>query len=478
MKKFFSFFNSRCLFALMVIMLACNHFASAQYLRSSYFMEGSQYRLQLNPALAPPKGYVHLPAIGHVNASVWSNSLGYEDVLDIIKNKDDADYFLNERFINDLKDENHAIVNAGTDVLSVGWWQSKNSFWTINLSVKVDGSMNVNRGMFNFLRDMKGVESHDYSNYVRDLGAHEVDVNAYTEIGVGYTRRFGDRINAGLRVKGLLGLGNVNLKINKAVVKTNLQGVSPDINWSDIHYEDVAGASGNATIEVDAQLESSFEGLKYETNRDGYIDDMEFEAKHMGIAGIGAGFDVGVSARVIGGLSLSAAIVDLGFIKWSRGSTQVARTSAEELYFDTNNPGDVLDFTDIVSSGEALNPDLLQLTIDEEAAKARTTKLAPTLVLGADYAFLNNKMNFGVLFTNRQGRIFNESELTMSLNYNPSNFVGLTASYSPILSGGKSFGFAIKMGPLFLGTDYMYLGKNTRCCNALFGLSIPLSARR
>jgi hypothetical protein len=87
-------------------------------------------------------------------------------------------------------------------------------------------------------------------------------------------------------------------------------------------------------------------------------------------------------------------------------------------------------------------------------------------------------VNFGVLFTNRKGSIFNETELTMSLNYNPSNFIGLTASYSPILSGGKSFGFALKLGPLFLGTDYMYLGKDTKCCNALFGLSIPLSARR
>lgn len=478
MKKFYGFFNSRCLFALAVIMLACAHYASAQYLRSSYFMEGSQYRLQLNPALAPPKGFVHLPGIGHVNASVRSNSLTFEDVWDVIENKDDADYFLKDRFVNELKDENHALVNAGTDVLSVGWWQSKNSFWTINLSVKVDGSMNVNRGMFNFLRDMRGLESHDYSNYVCDLGAHEMDVNAYTEIGVGYSRRFGDRFNAGLRVKGLLGLGNANLKINKAVVKTNLQGVNPDINWTDIHYEDVAGASGNATIEVDAQLESSFEGFEYETNQDGYIDDMKFEAKHMGIAGVGAGVDLGVSARVIGGLSLSAALVDLGFIKWSKGATQVARTQANEMNFDTNNAGDILDFTEIVSSGETLNPDLLRLTLDEEAAKGRTTKLAPTLVLGADYAFNHDKVNFGVLFTNRKGSIFNETELTMSLNYNPSNFIGLTASYSPILSGGKSFGFALKLGPLFLGTDYMYLGKDTKCCNALFGLSIPLSARR
>ncbi len=477
MKKFYSYFKHWGMLASVVLILASANFANAQYLRSSYFMDGSQYRLMLNPALAPAKGFVHLPAIGNTNASVRSNSLGFEDVLDIIKNKDDGDYFMSERFVNNLKDENHAIINAGTDVLAVGWWQSKRSFWTINVSAKVDGSMNVNRGVFNFLREMSGSSSIDYSNYVRDLGKHEVDINAYTEIGVGYTRLFGDRFSAGLRVKGLLGVGNANLKINKAVVKTNLQGVNPEINWRNIHAEDVIGASGTATVEVDAQLESSFEGLEYQTNENGYIDDVKFEPKHMGIAGLGAGFDIGLSARVIGGLSLSAALVDVGFIKWSRGATQVARTHVDEITYDTSNPGDIYQFTKIVGSGEALNPDLVQLSIDEDAAKARTTKLASSLVLGADYAFMKDKLSLGVLYTNRFGSVFKESELTMSVNYNPSNFIGLTASYSPILSGGQTFGFAIKMGPLFVGTDYMYLGKNSKCCNALFGLSIPLSKR-
>ena len=35
----------------------------AQYLRSSYFMEGSSTRIQLNPALQPKRGYVNLPGI-------------------------------------------------------------------------------------------------------------------------------------------------------------------------------------------------------------------------------------------------------------------------------------------------------------------------------------------------------------------------------------------------------------------------------
>lgn len=58
------------------IMLVCTLSANAQFLRTSYFMEGTHYRQQLNPALTPTKGYFNLPVIGAVNATVGSTSLG------------------------------------------------------------------------------------------------------------------------------------------------------------------------------------------------------------------------------------------------------------------------------------------------------------------------------------------------------------------------------------------------------------------
>ena len=45
------------------IMLVCTLSANAQFLRTSYFMEGTHYRQQLNPALTPTKAYLNLPVI-------------------------------------------------------------------------------------------------------------------------------------------------------------------------------------------------------------------------------------------------------------------------------------------------------------------------------------------------------------------------------------------------------------------------------
>lgn len=49
---------------------------------------------------------------------------------------------------------------------------------------------------------------------------------------------------------------------------------------------------------------------------------------------------------------------------------------------------------------------------------------------------------------------------------------------SAIQSAGKSFGLGLKLGPLFVGTDYMFLGKNSNSVNGFVGVSIPLGGRK
>ena len=135
-------------------------------------------------------------------------------------------------------------------------------------------------------------------------------------------------------------------------------------------------------------------------------------------------------------------------------------------------------FDDVVGTGEALNLDMLRLTVDEPASKSRTTNLASTLAVGAEYRFAANKVGVGALFSNRFAKPKNESELTFSVNYHPSSLLDFAVSYSPLMCDGKSFGVAMKLGPLFIGTDYMFLNSNkTKCCNALVGLSIPLGKK-
>jgi hypothetical protein len=87
-------------------------------------------------------------------------------------------------------------------------------------------------------------------------------------------------------------------------------------------------------------------------------------------------------------------------------------------------------------------------------------------------------VGFGRSFNNTNGGTENPSELTLSANIRPRNWFNLAASYSIIQSAGKSFGLAMKLGPLFVGTDYMFLGSNTKSVNAFLGISFPLGKKK
>lgn len=74
---------------------------------------------------------------------------------------------------------------------------------------------------------------------------------------------------------------------------------------------------------VGAELKSSFKGLelKEEEGKD-YVTDFDFDSGKLGIAGYGFGIDLGASYKILDNLTVSASVLDLGFISWSKSSTK------------------------------------------------------------------------------------------------------------------------------------------------------------
>lgn len=412
----------------------------AQYLRSSYFMDGSNTRMKLNPALQPRRGYVNLPVIGSLTAEVSTNSLGIQDVIDVFDS--DGEFYNNDNFYNRLKMMNEVNVSVNTDVISFGFYKGK-GFWSFNVGARVDVDATIPKEMFRYLRT---INSTDFSWGTQDnfaISNEQLRLNSYIEVGAGYSRTINDRLTIGGKAKLLLGAGNLNLKINQLHISGKSMG-------DDSEFE----------LQSDAYLEASAKGLELE-EENGYITDLDY--KNFGISGYGAGIDLGASYRVIKNLTVSAAILDLGFISWGKSSTQIAESN-RNLAIDKNNYSDeVLDF------------DLYGLQKKEN--KSRTTSLSPTLVLGGEYGLLNDKLGLGLLSTTRFGQLKTYSELTFSANYRPNTLINASLSYS-MIQGGETFGIAFKVGPLMLGTDYMYFGNNSKHVNAFIGLSIPLGKQK
>lgn len=490
-------------------MLVCTLSANAQFLRTSYFMEGTHYRQQLNPALTPTKGYFNLPVIGAVNATVGSTSLGYQDIIDIIDDGDD--FYTKPDFMNRLKDNNKLNVNFSTEILSAGWYKGKN-FWSFNIGLRTDIGANLTKNMFTFLNEMETVEENwRNSNY--DISGQQLNINAYTEIGLGLSRQINSRLTVGARVKALLGIGNMELKLNRVAMSANLPSDQQINQWSSESYwnsmtpsqaaqaaQELKDKFNNyhANLTVGAELKSSFKGLELqeEEGKD-YVTDFDFDSGKLGIAGYGFGIDLGASYKILDNLTVSASVLDLGFISWSKSSTKIASANPDPIdikgstyanMVDPNNPNTVMNavnqlqndaqgYMDRVTNGDVLDYDMLQLEVSD-AKESRKSRLASILVLGAEYGFFNNKLAVGVLSTTRFVQPDALTELTFSANYRPKSWFNVALSYSAIQSAGKSFGLGLKLGPLFVGTDYMFLVKNSNSVNGFVGVSIPLGGRK
>ena len=444
----------------------------AQFLRTSYFMEGTHYRQQLNPALAPGRGYLNLPVIGTFNASVNSSTLGYQDVMDIIDNSDGGDFFMSDAFFNKLDNVNNLNVNLSTDILSAGWYKGKN-FWSFNIGLRNDIGASIPKSMFRFLREMDGLDVNDWekmSKIDQKVEGQSLEINSYAEVGIGLARNITPRLTVGARVKALLGIGNLRLDINNVSVKSELS----QINWDNPTIEELENLRGNAEIKVDATLENSSKLIELSQN-DGIIDEIEFGS--FGLAGYGLGIDLGASYKLLDKLTLSASLLDLGFMKWSKKNTSIAKATTNQRY-DLIDESSRYEFVDMVSSGEVLNFDMLNMTLDKSAEEDRSTSLTSTLVLGAEYALLGDWLAVGALYTGRFAKPETLNELTLSANVRPKNNLNLALSYSLWQGSGKTFGVAAKLGPIFVGTDYMFFGKDTKNLNAYIGFSIPLNKQK
>lgn len=438
----------------------------AQFLRTSYFMEGVGSRLQLNPAFMPMRGYVYVPSLGSLNAGVTTNGFGIKDAIECFDTGDD--FYHNDELFKRLKSMNKLSLTVGSDIISFGFFKGK-GFWSFNAGVRTAVDASVPKSMFEQVRDVQLMSQENNWNWgsLPTVQDQRLKGLVYTEIGVGYSRIINKRLTVGAKVKALLGLANLDMQVNHLAIQANMPG----------NIEDFNPAIHNASIKAEATFEGNMRGLETtetETyNMDGsydepYIDGVKL--KSFGVAGYGASFDLGASFKVMKYLTVSASLLDMGWISWSKSASVGASIHENKIYTEEN----AQDFYERLGEGDIIDFDMLRMRDDESLKKARTTRMPMTLALGAELGLLTNKLSVGALYTQRWGILHNLSELTLSANWRPNRTIGVSGSYSMIQSGGKSFGAAIKLGPLFVGTDYLYLGNNTRSVNAMIGLSFGI----
>lgn len=187
--------------------------AQTQNSRSTYFLEGSTYRHELNPAFMGERGYVSFPGLG--NLTIGAQSTG--GVGDFIFKKANGDLttFMNEEvssaeFLKGLPKRLKVGVNVDESILSLGF-HAWGGFNTLGISVKSNTNVFMPDELFKFMKN--GVASETGSSYnVKNVNI--VSTN-YAEIAFGHSREINERLTVGAKVKALVGLAKATMHIDE-----------------------------------------------------------------------------------------------------------------------------------------------------------------------------------------------------------------------------------------------------------------------
>ena len=445
-------------FALLLILFSTHGSQlHAQELGTAYFTDSYTFRHTMNPAFAPSKGYVAIPVLGNLNMSMQGNlhmdALLYPNPeYGVVKGAEKTATFMHpaisadEALSNFNKGSNQLLMDLDVTLASVGFEQW-GGFNTIELKQRTNMGVSLPYELFEMAKDL-GNRSYD----ITDMGMR---VESYTELAMGHSRQLTDNLRAGAKVKLLFGTARADLEIDH--LHASFEGNQWVLEGEAKGEVNLHGASFKQSAPKEYK---SHEGTYQQVNglnNDGF-----------GISGFGAGIDLGAvySFRHMGmdwldGLTLSAALTDLGFISW--GSTLVARNAGEQFVFDgfhdvavkTNGTGG--GFTDQSDSYSDQLADFAHL-VDESEQGSTTTMLAATMKLGAEYELpMYKQLSFGLLGTHRFNGDYSWTEGRLSANWKALNWFDAAVSLS-VGSYGVSMGWITSFHPkgvnIFLAMDH------------------------
>jgi len=444
---------------------------NAQQVNTLYFMEDVPVRHFLNPSFQPTTDYyLSLPVIGFTQFAVGNNSLTLKDV--IFSENGNTVSFLNslaneQRFYNTLKPTTVIRTDIQTNLLSLGF-RHESAYLTFSLTEKADGVLNLSKDLF----QLSLFGTANIQNNTFDFTNLEANISVYTEAALGYSTQLNKKWLVGGKLKLLIGSANILNTNNQLVLQSGAE------KW-------VLQGTGtvNYSGPVKLNIASNYQSISYTTPSS--ITDW------LKPSGIGAGIDAGFEYRYSKKIKFSAAINDLGFIRWSKNVQnnpyKVDYTFNGVKSFD--NSSTVNTYRDVYNK-LVLNNYLVDSIVaafktsssSNLTSNSYTTTTTAKINLGFEYSLIKDQLSFGLLSYSQLFKNTVAEELTASVNSKPYKWLNASLSYS-VFNGRLSTigaGVGIKAGIFhwFLAADYIPFQKTSLSLSELgltnSNLTIPI----
>lgn len=458
-------------------MMATAMNTAAQELRTTYFMQTSDLRHEMNPALLD-HSYVSMPFLGNMNVGTTGNFGAKTFIFDMqptwegygVDGRTRTTFMHpnvdTDEFLGGLKDNNRLGVSLKYQIFGFAF-KAFGGFNSVDMSLRSNTNISMPKSLFEFMKTTGN--KTDYS--ITDLGARTEN---FVELGLGHSHKVNEKWTVGGKLKFLFGVGYANLNTERV-----------DLHLDDDYWR----VSGKITAEmsalgVDVKQSDKVDPENPDRHRvDGLDDNIG------GLGGFGAAVDLGATWKPIDHLTVSAALTDLGAIRWRKAHrmTSTGEWTFEGFKQDIYAGGSKENGKELGDQLEDIGDDLGDMfALYYDGAKSRSHALSANLHLGAEYALPSyDKLRFGFLYTSRMAGQFAWHQGMLSVNIRPVKAIEFSLSGSAStsgVSGGMVLDLHAKRFNFFVGTDCFLskMGKYgvplKRANNSVsFGFGFPLS---
>lgn len=438
------FFNQNKKIKAVVLAAMCGGLTlNAQHTYSGYFTDGYLFRHQMNPAASNEQSYVSMLGIGNVDVSLRGN-LAVKDVLYNVNGKTTT--FLNpavsaDEFLGNIKDKNRIRTDVNVQLLGAGF-KAFGGYNTVGLSARANVNVNLPGALLRLAK--QGMENKTYD--ISDFDAHG---EAYAELAFGHSRDITENLRVGGKLKFLLGAGNVDAQFKKAQLTLG------ENEWTAVTDAEVQTSLKNFKYETETKMR----GPEGEEHKHTYVSDVDYDK--FSLNGFGLAIDLGAEYRLDDDWRFSAALLDLGFIRWN--NNMVASTNGEKTFTTDKYIFNLDDeaTNSFENEGDRLFDDLCNLyELQNNGDKGgRTRLLGATLNLGAEYALpAYRKLTFGLVNSTRIQGEYTWTQFRLSANVAPADIVSVGVNLG-VGTFGADFGWIVNFHPngfnLFLGMDHL-----------------------
>ncbi len=443
--------------------------ASAQEFRTSYFMQTSNFRHQMNPALLD-SSYFSIPFMGNINVGTTGN-VGLENFIYKLEGNTryDQTTFMNptvdaSEFLGNLHDKNTANVYLNYNIFSIGFKGFK-GVNLIELNLRSNTNVNLPFELFEFMKTTGAKDKYS----LKDIGVRSQN---YAEIALGHSHKIGERLTVGGKLKFLLGMAYADFSADKL-----------DITMNGDEWRIKGDAKLKAAIlESELTHEAADKNAPDGRPRVDGLDDVGF-----GMPGFGMALDLGATYKLNDDLTLSAAVTDLGFINWSKVKQASSRGDYSFKGFENIYAGSGgADSEKLGDQFEAMGDDLEEMfSVYDDGEGSVSQSLAATVNVGAEYTLpVYRNLRFGFLYTGRIHGLYSHHQAMLSAIVRPVKAIEATVN-TAVTSTGWTLGAALSLKAkhfnFYVGSD-RFFGKVSKefiplsnlNANINLGMTIPL----